>query len=555
MSDDGDLRRPPLLWQQRLAAMLGSSGIQGPADSIVVNDATPGPGGPGEEPTDPPVLDEDPETPRTPEPPLLAGGIGGLVVFWSGTDTDGLAYPPGVYVEVHVSDTTGVTPSDATFAGTITNAGRLDITGLTSGTTYYVRLIVVLLDGTKLDPTAEESETAGFVLNTNIGQGEITPDLVSFDASAIGGIQQFVGTTAPAITNAGTANQLPKNGSTWINTSNGSYYTLTNGAWVQRQWSSAAIATGAISTLQLAAGAITADSAIIANGAIGTAKIQDAAITDAKIVSLTANKLTAGTINASQITVTNLNASNITSGSLSGDRISGGTIVGSTFVTRGDGFRVRLKDGGAGGQDHLEFLSGSTVRGRIFANNLLMGIEVPGDLAIFNLSSPPAFGNLQVNNLGAAGSSQLDGRIFALDCFNNPQAGNDEVGINTNFALRRLSSSQAIKYDIATLSGDLSTAVDDERQVDVVTVDPADLLDVAVVEYSAIDDGEPSERRLVGFIAEDMAEKFSLGATRDAQGNPSGIQTQGVLAALVAIVQQQQQQISELTARVDALEA
>lgn len=525
------MRRPPRLWEQKLERMVrnlsGGAGVTASAGAADQGTA-PGPGGPGESVEPTPVVDDDPTTPRLPATPSVFAAIGGLSILWTGLDDEGAPFPSGTTVQVHVSTTSGFTPSSGTLEGVIRAGERIVVTGLTSGTTHYVKFVLVAPDGTIGETSAQASLAAGFVLSTNIGTGEITADLVSFDASAIGGIQQFVGTATPPTTGA--------EGSTWINTSNGSYYTLTGGSWVQRQWGQAAISAGAISTTQLAAGAITAGSAIIANAAISGAQIASATITDANIQSLSATKITTGT--------------------LSGDRISGGTIQGSTIVTRADGYRVRLKDGGAGGTDHLEFLSGSTVRGRIFATDLQLGIEAPQDVTLYNIGGSPAFANLQVNQISAAAQASFDGQVISTNINSNPQSGNPAVGINTTSSrLRRDGSSQKIKYDIAAIRGSLSPTVDQERQLDVITSDPYDLLRVAVVEFSAIDDEEPSTRRLVGFIAEDMDEKYPLGVTRDADGSPLGIETQGVLAGLVAIVQDQQQTINDLTARLDALEA
>ncbi|HEY7824628.1 MAG TPA: hypothetical protein VIG24_17435, partial [Acidimicrobiia bacterium] len=297
------MRRPPRIWEQKLEQMIRSMGMGAGANSgntsPIVGGPAPGPGGPGsDEPG--PIVDPDPTTPRIPATPSVFPAIGGLSILWTGLDSGGNIYPLGTTAEVHLSTTSGFTPSDSTLRGVVRAGERLVITDLTSGTTYFVRFVVVAPDGTKGEPSAQASLAAGFVLSTNIGTGEISADLVNFDATAIGGIQQFVGSATPPTTGA--------DGSTWINTSNGSYYTLTGGSWVQRQWGSAAISAGAISTVQLAAGAITADSAIIANGAIGNAQIADATITAAKIQSIDADKITTGTLTGR--TVQSSNASN-----------------------------------------------------------------------------------------------------------------------------------------------------------------------------------------------------------------------------------------------------
>jgi hypothetical protein len=413
----------------------------------------------------------------------------------------------------------------------------------------------VFPDGTLGETSAQQSLAAGFVLNTNIGSGTITADQVSFDATAIGGIQQFVGTTQPTVTGAGTANQQPKDGSTWINTTNLSYNTLTNGVWVTRQWGQAAISAGAISTGQLAAGAITADSGIIGNLAVGNAQIANAAITDAKVQSLNADKITTGTLNASLVTVTNLNASNINTGTLSGDRISGGTIQGSTIVTRGDGFRVRLKDGGAGGTDHLEFLSGANVRSRMFATDLETGIEARTQLTIYNISG--GLGDLLSRNIatGAFETTTTEFRSIAINDNTSALAVNVRVnGAPNNYSVVRSTSNVNVKDDLAPLFDDLEDVPTSKISPDGPNVDPFDVLLITPTDFESLCASDGGQRTL-GFIAQDVAAKFPFACEYDADGNPDSVADRPIVAGLLAVVRQQQATIEDLSARLDALEA
>ncbi|HEY7821477.1 MAG TPA: hypothetical protein VIG24_01515, partial [Acidimicrobiia bacterium] len=417
---------------------------------------------------------------------------------------------------------------------------RLVVTGLTSGTTYYTVFVLVFPDGTEGETSAEQSSSAGFVLSTNIGTGEITADLVSFNAAAIGGIQQFVGTATPTTTAA--------EGSTWINTSNGSYYTLTSGSWVQRQWDSAAIAANAISTTQLAAGAITADSAIIANGAIGSAQIATAAITDAKIQSLDAAKITTGTISAARLDLSGvLTATDVGSGGstvIDGGRITSGTITGRTIQSRASGLRVLMTD-----TDAVRWLNSTTAHGdmRAVVYNNWTGSSVNGVL----LENP---GNLNVENditCNTLHGTSFGIRFSAL----GSDTGLSGVIINASGTLRKDSSTQAIKYDMAALSGVLSDSVDADRQLGVATVDTDNVLDLAVTEFSVIDDDEPTDRRVLGFIADDVADKLPIAALYEEDGTPSCVLDTAILASLLAVVKEQQQTIADLTARIEALEA
>ena len=66
---------------------------------------------------------------------------------------------------------------------------------------------------------------------------------------------------------------------------------------------------------------------------------------------------------------------------------------------------------------------------------------------------------------------------------------------------------------------------------------------------------EDGGQRLLGFIAENVAEVFPWAAEWDETGAPSSVADRPVVAALLAVVKEQQTAIMELTARVAALEA
>jgi hypothetical protein len=159
---------------------------------------------------------------------------------------------------------------------------------------------------------------------------------------------------------------------------------------------------------------------------------------------------------------------------------------------------------------------------------------------------------------GALESATLDVSGSGVDMpgvYSNNTTGLDSVGITTAGRLRRLSSSQDIKYDITPLSGALSASVEPDRVSDVATVNPSAILDVAVTEFSIIDNGEPTDRRVLGFIADDVADKLPIAVTRDEDGRPAGVLDTSLLAAVLAVVQDQAATITDLRARIEALEA
>lgn len=526
------MRRPPKIWEQKLEALVRSSGFgvgsSSSGTSPIVGGPTPGPGGPAESFEPPPIVDLDPETPRLPAAPSVFAAIGGLSVLWTGLDSLGVPLPTGTTVQLHISTSTGFTPDDTTLRAVLAPGERSIVTGLTSGVTHFVRFVLVAPDGALGGTTAQVSAVAGFILSTNIGTGVIEADMVSFDATAIGGIQQFVGATEPAITGSG-ATQLPRNGSTWINTSEGSYYTLTDGVWVTRQWNTDGIAVGAISTLQIATGAITADSAIIANGAIGNAQIGSAAITDAKIQN--------ATITAAKIA------------SIDADTITAGTITGRKFRTVASGARLEIHRD-ATFSDSVIWYNASNVA-TVVMQILGGGLFVSGNV---NFDNAVAAGSLSTLGATSTGTINVSGSNADFPgVVSNAGATTGDAGFNGN-RLRQKSSTQRLKYDITQLAATLSN-IEPDRASDVATVNPLDVLDVGVAEFTWIEDGEGTQWRELGFIAEDVHAKFPIAVGLDSDGEPYNVRDTPMIAALLAVVKNQQATITDLTARIEALEA
>lgn len=136
------MRRPPQLWEQRLArktAILGA-GISSSGDNTAIVNPTPPPGtDSGVEPA--PVL-PPPGAFIAPSTPTLIGSVQGINVVWNGLNSAGDLWPSDTsYVEVHMSTAgTGFTPDSSTLKGRLARPGGLAVVGLTAGTTYYFRL-------------------------------------------------------------------------------------------------------------------------------------------------------------------------------------------------------------------------------------------------------------------------------------------------------------------------------------------------------------------------------------------------------------------------------
>jgi hypothetical protein len=282
---------------------------------------------------------------------------------------------------------------------------------------------------------------------------------------------------------------------------------------------------------------------------------------------IAANAITANSIVAGTITGWNINAAFLSGGTVSGGYITGGTVDGALIRSAASGQRVEIQSSQVSLID-----SGGTSRGAIYAdstNGMLVGggskLYLWGDTVYLGPTLGPfvsvtsgAIAGSSLDVSGALESATLDVSGSGVDMpgvYSNNTTGLDSVGITTAGRLRRLSSSQDIKYDITPLSGALSASVEPDRVSDVATVNPSAILDVAVTEFSIIDNGEPTDRRVLGFIADDVADKLPIAVTRDEDGRPAGVLDTSLLAAVLAVVQDQAATIEDLRARIEALEA
>jgi hypothetical protein len=466
----------------------------------------------------------------------LSGTVQGIRVSWNGLNVDGDPFPTGAFVEVHIS-TTGATftPDATTLAGTLFgSAGFFTIGALTAGTTYYVRLVGVDEAGNTTDPSVAASSQTGLTTTSDYGTATIDAGAVSFNARQIGGVTNTVGSTAPT---------SPLLNDIWLDSSPGTaiVHRIWNGSsWVANAWGSASIAAGQVTALQIAAGAVTAGA--IAAGAITTAKLDAGAVTADKIAAstITGDKIAANTIDASKISAAFITASDVNGNvtSISGSSITSGTITGRTVQSSSGSNRIVLNTG-----DTLDFFSAGSKRGDLFGVTVsgINGIGVNGALDVNNT----IFGGVGLNINGAG--VDLPGAAA------NAGATTADAGFNGN-RLRAKSSNQKLKYDIAEVDGSL-VGVDEWRRTDVVTVDPADVLDLGIAEFSWLEQGEPTDWRELGFIAQDVAAKFPIAASINADGEAIAVRDTPLIAALIAVVRQQRGDIEDLRARIEALEA
>jgi len=162
--------------------------IQTPGGSVVVGDTTVVVSAPGGSTTtglqgDGTVtsVDAGGAPPAAPDTPAAAGIVQGLVVSWDGLLAAALPLSNFQYTQVHVSGTSGFTPSPATQVGTLTAGGTLTVSGLTAGTTYFVKLVAVSTAGIASTPSAQASAVAASV-PTSLLTGQLPASLIGNSA-------------------------------------------------------------------------------------------------------------------------------------------------------------------------------------------------------------------------------------------------------------------------------------------------------------------------------------------------------------------------------------
>jgi hypothetical protein len=526
------MRRPPQLWEQRLARLTSVLGVGlSSSDTTAIVPPTPPPGdGGGVEPA--PVLPA-PGLFIKPSTPSLLGNVQGINVLWDGLNVDGDLWPYDTsYVEIHMSTAgTGFTPGTATLKGRFDRPGSYFVGGLTAGTTYYFRLRGADPAGNVTDPSDAASGQTGLTTSGDYGTATIGTGAVSFDARTIGGVTNTVGSVQPS---------SPLTGDVWLDTSPGTavVHKIYNGtSWVTNAWGSASIAAGQITALQVAAGAITAGA--IAAGAVTT------------------DKLTAGTISGFYISGGTIAGGYISGGTMNAGYVTGGTIDGTRIQSSNSGRRVVI--GAVGATSEVQFVnsSGQNAGLAIGADdtNLYASTTISGG----NFISIPPFDaqtSFVASGIGANRAFRVGsgGQVYSYGIDGNTTANAANVRVGASAQLLKSTSTERVKTDIIPLGGDLEGVDPSKISSDLANVNTYDVLAITPAEFQSLAPVD-ADQRILGFIAENVAEVFPWAAEWDEDGIPSSVSDRPIVAALLAVVKDQQSTIMDLSARVAALEA
>ena len=225
---DGQMRRAPQLWEQRLArttSILGA-GISSSGDATAIVPPSPPPGTGGG--TEPAPVAPAPGLFIAPSAPTLIGSVQGINVVWNGLNSAGDLWPSDTsYVEVHMDTSGTATLGTATLKGRLARPGGLAVTGLSAGTTYYFRLRGADPAGNVTAAGTAASGTPGLINAPDIAANAITANSIvagtitgwSINAAYLSG-----GTVSGGFITGGTIN-----GSTIRTAASGSRIVLSDG--------------------------------------------------------------------------------------------------------------------------------------------------------------------------------------------------------------------------------------------------------------------------------------------------------------------------------------
>ena len=299
-----------------------------------------------------------------------------------------------------------------------------------------------------------------------------------------------------------------------------------------------------------------------------------------------AGYINGGTVNAAVYTGGSISSSTFTGGTIAGNIaatgtisspfINGGTVEGARFQTSAGGSRIRIDDdvvGPFGTADAIEFVNSGTSKGLISYVGASDSLDFYADEFIFVKRNGTTGvvavidGEVVVSDITASGTILMgfsngdrafrvagDGTIYSNGIDDNTTANAANVRVGSSAQLLKSTSTERVKTDIIPLGGDLEGVDPAKISSDLANVNTYDVLAITPAEFQSLAPVD-ADQRILGFIAENVAEVFPWAAEWDEVGEPSSVADRPIVAALLAVVKDQQTAIMELDARVAALEA
>jgi hypothetical protein len=311
-----------------------------------------------------------------------------------------------------------------------------------------------------------------------------------------------------------------------------------------------------------------------ASGTPGLINAPDIAANAINANTIVAGTITGWDINSAYLSGGTVSGGFITGGTVSGGFISGGTVEGARFQTRAGSSLIRVDDdvsGPFGTADAIEFISAST--STALMSYVTNSLNVYSDIATFVKRNGTTGvvvvidGEVSTNDITAGGTLLMgfsngdrafrvasDGTIYSNGIDDNTTANAANVRIGTSAQLLKSTSTERVKDHIISLGGDLAGVDPAKISTEPASANPYDVLAITPAEFQSLAPVD-NDQRILGFIAENVAETFPWAAEWDESGIPSSVSDRPILAALLAVVKDQAATITDLRARIEALEA
>jgi hypothetical protein len=229
----------------------------------------------------------------------------------------------------------------------------------------------------------------------------------------------------------------------------------------------------------------------------------------------------------------------ISSPTISGGSISGTTVTGGLIRTATSGNRIILN--GSGDAGFLEFYYFTRQSGIVAYDP---GLSLFGNPAVISWNNFRVIGNIDVTTSGSK---------IAPSSFSNAQT-NLQIRTSDN-VIGIQSSNLNIKENIIPLTGAQSDVVTKEKDglgKDYLRINPDNIFEITPVQYSIV--GENPEIKEIGFIVEDLLQKWPAAVSFDNNNNPISYNTNSIVAGLIYAVKKQKDLIENLEKRIIKLE-
>jgi len=335
------------------------------------------------------------------------------------------------------------------------------------------------------------------------------------------------------------------------------------------------ISAGSLDFDKISSNSVAIIEGMLSSNSVSSSKIQNDAVTNDKILSVNFNKVTAVSIDAGDITSGTISANRIAADSLSGDKISGGTIDGSTIssgffsggsINVGNGLTADSGGMTAIGSVTIAPSSGSIGNG----NNSLAGnnLTIYGGGTIQGTLSADTLKDRNSSSLIDFASSYMDfkpSNALALRA-STAQITFYEHARPTPANTLDLGSSFSTWRDIYTVGAVNTSDINLKTDVEDLNLGLDFLNTLEPIQYKWIDGGV---RTHAGFSAQDVEQKlidYGVASTNYALFTNSqitedsdadavyGLRSSELISVITKAVQELSTQISDLTARIEALE-